>query len=1067
MVQQSKKAPKLLGHYEKGYKNNSFNQITEVEAYEIIRTQNAETTQYIQTKFKKGITEGWNDNKTEYQTAKANSFDNTTFSISTPRRRGADVSHTNIICLDLDDNTVEELREFRALILEGGVDFARASALSVSGLYNGSFWLNVGIDVTNANYESHTALYELLKLNAESTQTEVHTKLHAAYNELMEHELSKFGIVVPSSSKTLKQPRYLSHDKDIYVNLEARTFTLEDLYNYQKVNIPKKQKRVSEYAKNRINSDATIESGLDLCREYATFKLVEEYDTDDLTEHKRMSAFNFGVKANLLGINKEEALDYLISLIGVDGVLNESYIEQLYSPYITYADAFGVNGFELEKFEKKDENFIRVNLDKGERLSSKGDLIDKALVKYKKLSLEAQTSIGKNYASIHEFSKRFKQRTGGKTIIVLSLNMKVLKDYEQYGDQSITYVTGERIKADNGFGAIKQNIIDSDIILCNYNQYSKVVSLITQSNEEGLGCEVLTIIDEVQTIGKAYKESVSRDLWSALNRYSSESILMTGTPLDYFETLGFKRVKVYSYHDPINMEVRVSSKNPAFDVMSCLDQFPNDVLLVKYNSKQGIEDLKKNLISLGVKEKSIICIYSGNSKEEKAKYEKQLNSDKRNSFANHIRVVLCTSAINEGVDVFGKDRNITTINIEKTGYFNPSELVQYADRYRSGKAKDLICYFNNLTNPAQGFLEFNAEKEFKSLVEDYQIDVDSYNLRKDSEIYRKSSMMDFKNRFARDSKFAFYNDSTQQYEVDVIAIMVEVQEAYMKKCTALEGLRFIKDKYDYFNISFNDAQADISDEDLQTIKDAEKVAKMEKEDVKKELVKLYKEDKETLLKAIALHFKDEPKYKDYKLGFGEDLDDYIKEHKVLFTGQFIRIAKSILDKEVALDYYKFSDSEKTEIILIEEGAKFVNDNKFRVFVNCLDSRLQEYIFTIYKHNPESALFNVVQRFDAERMHLFATNDLFDMFVEYQQSELMEIVNNWFSGKKGRKREFGKAQTMGLINAFFEVEVKGCKYHKKSYQIGANISIADFLRNSGLENPAEFIDRFTNEYIERS
>jgi hypothetical protein len=1041
-----------LGYYGPKFKNDSHQLINELKAYEIIRGENLGKTQEIQAKHKLGIIEGFKSiNKSAYQKDKSDTFSSVTFSITSPRAKDSLIEHTGIFCLDLDENTQEELNAFRERISAGDIPYARACALSVSGAFNGSMWLNVKCDIKEVTYNNAPALFKLLGLTEQSDTNEIYLKLHIAYSELLKYELSKYDINVPVSSKTLKQPRYLSNDKDIYVNIGAKVFTLDELLSFQSKHQERKKVITQKKRKERVLTGKKARTGFDLCERYAQEKVKEEETCEDAFEHKRRYCFFFGLKAIRLGISKEDLVNHIESVfIERNSTLTSGYREQLLSAYDTYSKSFGKDKQELYNLSTERQEQV-LTLAKNERLNNKAQELDELLQRYKKLEVIANTGIGKNYAAINGIRESFVARTGGKVVLVCSLNAKIKKDYIQYGDKSITYVTGERLNKENPF-TIWKEVEECNIILCNQNQYESVVRYIHFE----LNLPILSIIDEIQTLAQAYKEKVSSQMYNALNKYSLEQIIMTGTPLDYFNSLGYKRVRVQSYHSPINLEVRGSSKKWVLDLLNLIREYDKELLLIKYNSKRKLEQAQEFLIKKGIKPEQILVIHSDNTKEVRDRYEHRLNSDKKNSFAPEVKVVLCTSAINEGIDIYS-EREIISVNFERTGFINPHQLVQFSDRWRTNKDKKVICFFPNLLQAPRGFNRFSPAYHFDNgcrilnkLVERFNED---YN---NDPYYSNSEKIDFTNHFSNESKHIKYDEREGIFKLDYISVMVQVQEEYIKKCTALEGLEYITQEYDYFNVSFSGDSTEINKQELDEIEEYEKEIKLSNEQAQAKYLKLFQEDKRKLLQAIA-HQVDSPEYNKFKAPAIEQerVQDFIKANSDILE-KHLSIGKGILKRELNLDYWNFEDNEKEELTIGE--GKFIGDTKFSALMLGVVKHLELIALDCHESKPEDKLMNKGQHNDAKRSYLFS--NLFNAGEEYTQGQFYERTKKHFN-KNGKRSTYSKAYCIELVRAFYHLKEKRTK-KGIVYEVIGKKEMVTYLREKGIKNPEKILLRFVGK-----
>ena len=222
-------------------------------------------------------------------------------------------------------------------------------------------WLNVWCDITSANYTEHKELFKLLRLSSKSSSDDIALALHGAYAELLKFQLSKLGINAGASAKTLKQPRYLSHDPNIYINLNAKKFTLDELLEFKRSTENKKR----SIERNRIEKKDYSITGdwISICDWFAQTKLEKQ----DAFENKRMYCFYFGCQANKIGVSQEQVLSHIAEKFAKhDETFTNEYKEQVLSAYASYPDEHGTSAKLLHTIDE-----IQIKLSAGERLNDK------------------------------------------------------------------------------------------------------------------------------------------------------------------------------------------------------------------------------------------------------------------------------------------------------------------------------------------------------------------------------------------------------------------------------------------------------------------------------------------------------------------------------------------------------------------------------------------------------------------------------------------------------------------------------------------------------------------------
>lgn len=1036
----------LLGHYKPNFSNNTLSLLNEVDAYHHIQSNDytKKVTQEIQHRFKNGLVNGFSgDEKKPYNKAKSQGFESVTFSIRSPRKKGSKVEHTNIINLDIDENTFQELTDFRKLIHDGKVEFARACAYSVSGVYNGSMWMNVWCDITSANYSEHKELFKLLGLTSASSKSKIAEELHIAYNDLLKYELSAFDINF--SRRSHVQPRYLSHDADVYVDLNAKKFTLEELYDFKLKS--EKQKREIQRKQIENGTPSILGDWVSICDYFATEKINEA--KEDVSPLGRMYCFHFGCRANLLGIEKSVLIEHIKEKFAENGkAFTDYYQEQLLSPYKSYKDSFGISAKLLHKIDE-----VLISLNDDERLNDKAEELDALLQKHGKIELIANCGIGKNYASVHGIAEHYKERTQEKTVIVVSNNQKAKKDACQY---ELPYLTGERLNEAIAEGHdIWKEFADSDVIVCNQNQFPKLALYI-----ESRGEKCLAILDEAQTIPQAYKEGTSKKLLAAVNRTAREIIVMTGTPKDYFQELGFERVRVLSKHAEINIVVRERQKNWLLDLGQVYQDYQDQdkMLLVKYNNKKALGSAKEYLIKkFGLKDENVLVIHSDISKNDRAKFEDKLNNDKLNSFAEYVKVVLCTSAINEGIDIYS-EREIILVNFERTGLFAPDELVQFADRWRvKDEVKTLICYFSVIDQKERGFNTYIPGVMFEELYSLYKNVCKGLNdtLSK-SPNYSHKALISLKNRFSDECKYIYFDDNLMCYYPDAIAIMIEIENTWLSKCTCTEGMKYIKDNFNYFNIKFDKLSYEFDESEKALAQEVEQNEKINRKKAKDIYASLYNTDKNILFQAIlrACEDADVKKHIEKSITYGHQAQELIDKFPELFN-KYISIGKQLVKRDAQLKYFLLEDEEVDVLVLNNNSIR--SEQGFNDIHTGIKLHTLLMLLDYSQANPEHKIMTREQEKEAHRLNNFVES--YPMNEYFTQDEIVKLVQTHYR-RNGKMFKVTKQNAMCLVKAFFKLEHTRFGGQKKIYTYSAieKKGMNDFLMELGLKDTSLIMER---------
>ena len=1032
------KNPKNLRNYGEYFSNTQ--KVSEAYIYSQIRENpeiRAKTIQ-IQKDWKKELTSKFEKaTKKLYQRDKKKNFQSVTFSIISDRGDTIPIEHTNLICLDIDRNTKNELNAFREKIITGNIPFVRSSGLSVSGIYNGSMWATFECEITELSYTSDEEMFKLLRIHPNAQKSEIQAKLHQAYVDYLKWYLEDTeGIIIPPNNNP-KQPRYISSDPNLYVNFDAQLVTKEALLQFIKEReafITKERiKRINQSkgsAQAELRSANNPQRWIKFCTDYSHDKGAP------FKEHKRMFLFYFGTHANMLGVPKEEALNHVERLFeDVPEDFDADYREQLLYPYKKYNYDFGIKS-RLLRIVK---NELVINLDKGQRLSSAKDKLFEFIMSNKKTEVIAPCGVGKNFTIYNLLANDYFKKTGEKTIIVLSLNKKVVKDHKAYG---LPYITGEYLKNSNNPKDVWNEALQSNVILVNQNM---LPSLLNKFPEEA---KPWIVIDEVQTITKAYKLNTSTDLTRAIEEKDLKVMVMTGTPRPYFEVLGFKRALVKRDNDNVDVKVRKCDKNWLLSLAKLIrDNSQNDTLLiVKKNDKKALHKAKNYLLKERLlTEDQINIIHSDISIKESKGYMEKLLNDQKESFYNRVKLVLTTSAINEGVDIHS-ERKVTLVTFLKNSLFDPFEFVQFTARWRgTHQNREAIIYAPKIETPQKGFKRHIPEEDFQDLLEEYNSICDLLNKKLDIKKERKGRYKHFNNLDT--GKYATLTD--KGYKVNYIALLVECEERYLNKCTILEGIEFLNDNYKEFNISVDIEEHTFTEIEVEEANEFCKGQIQNREDAKKLLIKLRREHPQALYQAIK--WADDPDAKQGKLFNYNHSDQLIKEHPQLFN-EYLDICKRYIVKreKFLLDNLDLNIKDRESIII--EGDSFRSEESYKSFIEGLQLHqlLLEYELGGLKNKRGL-------NFDA--LGLIRLIDDIPLNEKMSQSEIYKIFANHFPSKH-KRRLLNKQMCMRVFKAKFEYTTSRTGKNKGiEYTATAQKLLQLFLEEYKLEKTVKEVEDF--------
>jgi putative DNA primase/helicase len=200
--------------------------LTLSDAYELITSDTyKEATEYICTKHREGLEEGWKTiDKKEYQEDKLKTLPCVLFQGSFDRTgdyKPHPIEFTEIMNFDLDENTKVELDNFKETIVSS-IPYIQACWRSVSGSVTGALSINVLIEIPSS-YEELPADLQRVILKDKWLD-----KLWNLYSELIKKRLLDFNIKV-SSARDYKRLRYVCYDPELYLNELAKPLTLNEI----------------------------------------------------------------------------------------------------------------------------------------------------------------------------------------------------------------------------------------------------------------------------------------------------------------------------------------------------------------------------------------------------------------------------------------------------------------------------------------------------------------------------------------------------------------------------------------------------------------------------------------------------------------------------------------------------------------------------------------------------------------------------------------------------------------------------------------------------------------------
>ncbi len=955
---------------------------------------------------------------------------------------------SGIVCLDVDSNPPEQLKQLKQKLPKKDASI-EACALSVSGRINGSFFLNIRYFVPHNIHSLSNDIKTLIGIRENDTRSQAFKKYHEAFYRAISHRYTtKFGVIL-KPNVSIKQPRYLADDPAIYINSKAQPYTLKFLETFLK-DEKERAKEFKTFEKRSIKIETS--NAYDFAYQFAATKFTFEKGLGQ----RYLFINQFSICCNLLGVDERDCIDYVQKFLPYEKDLRDS----ISYPYKNYHRSFGKWRHKLKPkdivFELKENQYFSdltndiVNLYKTEILKGNRPLF----------CFESGTGTGKTYGIVKHLAHTLKILTGEKTVFVCNLNL--LTDQTAIEADTIP-LTGKPSQK------TLTEAFQKDIIVVNHNALRYLASYML---EKGIKCHFF--IDESHTLvsSASYKPTIVANVLKCTNALASSIGLVSATPKDYFINIGYKRIKIKPNNlVPITIHKReITEKTENIVIQHIEDTNFDDgkIVMFKIQSKDKIERIKKCLLSLGYKQNEIVILYSDEQIKSNKAYKRIKKTKKGGeSFDPSVKIVLVTSFINEGVNIYSK-REIEFINIEEKLTFDYEDLYQFIARHRTDKSKVVYSYhkpcyiFDRDIDPQAHIVKFNKLYDFW-FDEAYQLNtkIEQNDTEIQQEIIKTYSSL------SNTQKNIHFNEFTQSFEVNVTAVMARAERDYIKSLDTNTAYKRLVDKFPHIQVIEDKKEAEIKPEIRKSIASQKKVDKDQKEKDRSNMTDLYKnqlfpflvaflESSENfgLIKKIISHFNE---VNPNLAGF-EDLQskafDIIKSNESLF-GENINLIENFLYYICKLLDRNFERDEVLNILLDKKG-KLRSPQKLTTIFNQLS------IFTFLEadkyaqKHKDMKVFNRLQKKELKNYKtvISAIHKATNQNGMISKNKALMIVCKHLKG-------YTLKQASTFINTVFDVKYDK---HKKSYLIKDISHFKDLFKTIKIP-PKKYVERLYKSLID--
>ena len=378
-----------------------------------------------------------------------------------------------------------------------------------------------------------------------------------------------------------------------------------------------------------------------------------------------------------------------------------------------------------------------------------------------KVLIKAETGTGKTTAIIKDFRKI---KPDARCLLLAPLTIIVDQLRLKYKGENISFLTGSSSFSDH------RKAMNSSFIVATYEQGVK--HLKDKNNKFDY-----VFIDEAHQLinANSYKADVIKNLTKELNRADFKIIGLTGTPNRLFADIGFYMINIdFKSVLPVNVNVRYSNAEPLEIVLNHINFGARCIFRI--NDINALDEISANLINQGLfTEDEILILHSSKeikrSKEFRYLYQKS-------KFHKHIKIVLTTSLIDEGLSI---NDDFTDSVFISTNHAPEAEPVkQFFARFRNESTRQNYLYLKHTKEPRKDSY-YKISEEFKTnkiLLEDEYSEAVPDNIR--------STYFDF-----TDSASFINNDNT----VNDYYLSNTVLNYYWRYINERQFLEFLKDNY--------------------------------------------------------------------------------------------------------------------------------------------------------------------------------------------------------------------------------------------------------------------------------
>ena len=504
------------------------------------------------------------------------------------------------------------------------------------------------------------------------------------------------------------------------------------------------------------------------------------------------------------------------------------------------------------------ERYLPIKLEVDKYISEACADIDRIIEKYPKLILQSGCGSGKTRFII-EHAKR-KEKRLLLTVPYTALTKQIRKQYEKYG---VLCIDGESSKED------KEQVQSEQIVVCTYDQLNLLALYFDKEND-------LLVVDEFHNLTNqlGFRGDANTNVFKA-SKVFRNTVLLSGTPNLLFQEIGYKLLKISQKEaNKVSVKVcRYENNKKAYMIKELLGTPSDKLSIIRCKTVPELKEFKQTLIRMGIDKKEIASIYVHDFLDNCPNWKSLIEN---NTLPSNIRFLLCTSKINDGV-------NIENTNIHKVflyDIFCYDTFVQFVARFREIKELEVILLHSITDNKKperhdmlQMYMQYKEVAEAESRLFDKQ-----------RELQQAAAYFIPENLHSIETRYSNFINS-ESGEVNFLNVLFAVKEQYISRTTKDMFYKDL-DAHEHITVSYG---TNIQAKENKIINQVRKEQKEDNKQAEIKIKEILQEKHLQFFRTLFLITKSRPLKKRLREFF--DLQSYVPGSKVSFQEEFESLFK--------------------------------------------------------------------------------------------------------------------------------------------------------------------------------